>query len=683
MKTAVTNPLLKAHNQHNAAIFSADGRLLEYSDLFNKNILNKQLTPAIDELMKLMANMSEGVWWHGQSTFYDQDGHRCSLSTSVLKTPGQSGMECLVLVDVADLAHGTLLQKLKLVIENADFVTTLYSTDGKPIYISPVAEKIFGYSAEELMSQSPHKGILDEYKQAYFNYVDDVMHCGNRKEGLEFRYRKKDGNVVWLYLKMNSVCDENGKVTHIQSSTHDISAAKHSQELLKKSEENALAITNSSNSAILLINHQHHIISVNDRAKVLALQFFDTSIAEGNDLLEINRGKHRKAYLDGFNRAIKGEVVNKYEKIQLDESHKDIWFHFRYVPVWSSDGSISAVNWTATDVTDEKKAEEYTISLLQRLNLANSAGEIGIWEYNFKTATCRFDDQCLRLFENQIDVKATIANWVKHYKKNYRLTLLKTLAPDISKEKALFDIELELEYEAANVKFHQLKGKIQFKDGKPVAAIGVLIDITNAKAIENNLENSKNQLNLAQRLAQMGGFEYDLVRRKTDWSENNFHIHAIKNNRIPNLPQYLQKVHTDDRQALIRSIRMAATSNKLHEETYRYKLPDREATFNLRIKGVFYRNKLIKMVGTIQDVSDNISLKKSLEHKEAQIDQNLKRLSKYSFMNSHKVRAPLSNILGIIQLLRLDQSTELLDMLERSAEELDQVIHEVNEILSE
>ncbi|HVD97471.1 MAG TPA: histidine kinase dimerization/phospho-acceptor domain-containing protein [Cytophagaceae bacterium] len=67
-----------------------------------------------------------------------------------------------------------------------------------------------------------------------------------------------------------------------------------------------------------------------------------------------------------------------------------------------------------------------------------------------------------------------------------------------------------------------------------------------------------------------------------------------------------------------------------------------------------------------------------------------KRLRDYSFLNSHKVRAPLARIMGIMNLIHAEeQKTEnenlrkYLDLLQDSAEELDRVINEMNAHLSD
>lgn len=68
------------------------------------------------------------------------------------------------------------------------------------------------------------------------------------------------------------------------------------------------------------------------------------------------------------------------------------------------------------------------------------------------------------------------------------------------------------------------------------------------------------------------------------------------------------------------------------------------------------------------------------------IREQLDTIEKYANMNSHQLRAPLSNILGLVNLLRSNNhqahdKEELLKNLDKEAVELDDIIKEMNEIL--
>jgi signal transduction histidine kinase len=109
--------------------------------------------------------------------------------------------------------------------------------------------------------------------------------------------------------------------------------------------------------------------------------------------------------------------------------------------------------------------------------------------------------------------------------------------------------------------------------------------------------------------------------------------------------------------------------------TYPHKKKDGEI-IQVEISGnaIPYKGKNAKVILAI-DVTERVNYIKAVE------DQN-EKLREISWMQSHVVRAPLARILGLISLMK-DlkangiEKAEIMDYLEISANELDQVIREI------
>jgi signal transduction histidine kinase len=89
-------------------------------------------------------------------------------------------------------------------------------------------------------------------------------------------------------------------------------------------------------------------------------------------------------------------------------------------------------------------------------------------------------------------------------------------------------------------------------------------------------------------------------------------------------------------------------------------------------------------VDSVKELNEN--LEGMVRERTTKINEQLNKLSKYVYMNSHELRAPLARMLGLMQLIKhtdvpLDQKTELIDMLYESSNELDVVIKEMNRLL--
>jgi light-regulated signal transduction histidine kinase (bacteriophytochrome) len=97
-------------------------------------------------------------------------------------------------------------------------------------------------------------------------------------------------------------------------------------------------------------------------------------------------------------------------------------------------------------------------------------------------------------------------------------------------------------------------------------------------------------------------------------------------------------------------------------------------------RGVLIRDtngKAIRAIGAMIDLTDTLERIRKIEI------QN-KALREISWLQSHIVRAPLANLLGLITLLRDSQEkgiydSNLINYIYESTEKLDQVIHDIVE----
>lgn len=121
------------------------------------------------------------------------------------------------------------------------------------------------------------------------------------------------------------------------------------------------------------------------------------------------------------------------------------------------------------------------------------------------------------------------------------------------------------------------------------------------------LRQSEARLMQAQRVAQLGYWEWDLVRDHVHWSDQVFHLLPIDPSVLDNSFQsFLEFVHPDDRRLVNTAIDDALADRSPYRVEHRVIGPDgNEVTVEQQAEVIFGDNDVpLRMVGTVQDISE-------------------------------------------------------------------------------
>lgn len=174
-------------------------------------------------------------------------------------------------------------------------------------------------------------------------------------------------------------------------------------------------------------------------------------------------------------------------------------------------------------------------------------------------------------------------------------------------------------------------------------------------------------------------WDYDLITDQITWMQGYSETYGYdKNNDLSGF-WAMNKIHPEDRERVKRAFK-----NTLEQKRkdwfaeYRYLCADGSAKY-VRDRGyvIFNQdNDAVRMIGALQDID------KQKKYEQQLLNQN-DQLKEIAWINSHEVRRPLSNILGLVGLIKGVPETsaevaQLIDLLAVSAEELDHAVIMVN-----
>ncbi|MGM0432337.1 MAG: PAS domain S-box protein [Spirochaetota bacterium] len=165
---------------------------------------------------------------------------------------------------------------------------------------------------------------------------------------------------------------------------------------------------------------------------------------------------------------------------------------------------------------------------------------------------------------------------------------------------------------------------IRDADGKPAYVLGSVVDITERKHYEKVLLENRDLLDTTQRLAKIGGWEWDVNRQAMSWTDETYRIHDLKPDEIvAGSPEHIQRSLAcyDQKDRLV----IEEAFRRCTEKGIPYDLEAPLTTAHGQRKwvrtvaqAVMEGNRIVKVIGNIMDITERReterALLKSKEH---------------------------------------------------------------------
>jgi diguanylate cyclase (GGDEF)-like protein/PAS domain S-box-containing protein len=147
-----------------------------------------------------------------------------------------------------------------------------------------------------------------------------------------------------------------------------------------------------------------------------------------------------------------------------------------------------------------------------------------------------------------------------------------------------------------------------FDNNKQVTGIyGITKDITYYVQSRKELTKVKNSLELAQQIAKLGSWEYDINKNVSYWSNQKFQIYGCKNSNdfVPTLEKVTEYVHPQDREYFQHTLINAINERKSFMMEFRILRKDRTVVYVIEQAEVILNKngEPIRFIGTIQDIT--------------------------------------------------------------------------------
>lgn len=180
-----------------------------------------------------------------------------------------------------------------------------------------------------------------------------------------------------------------------------------------------------------------------------------------------------------------------------------------------------------------------------------------------------------------------------------------------------------IEVEISTKIFHEASGEKR--------TCTIVRDVTDRMAIERELRHSRERLAEAERVAQIGSWEYDITTGRVSWSDGLFQIYSLARDEFdPTFEGGMERVYPDDRELVIDTVQQAVAGRSSFTLEYRAVRADgRLRTLRNRAEVVVDdAGDPIRVVGIAQDITDAKLAQEALQSTSSDLERRAIELQK-------------------------------------------------------
>lgn len=337
---------------------------------------------------------------------------------------------------------------------------------------------------------------------------------------------------------------------------------------------------------------------------------------------------------DLIRRAFAGEIT-KSPALRHDASlsvggGNSRWVEATAYPVKDEAGTIREVVILSQDVTSRVDAETALDDAQARFHIAREAAQLGVFDYDFRTGQCIWDERIRSLWGVEPEEVITDSVFMNGIHPDDRTGVVQALAfaakPD-------GDGDYSAEYRVIHrgtgrTRWLMASGRAFFTGGEATRLVGTVQDISDRRRYEDALRASEERLQIGLAAAGLGHWSWDAATDRVDFSEQACAIFGLSAGEEITWKGLQVLLHPEDAPVAVQSVQESLLSGE--DYTIEYRVNRRDGTrvwVMVRGRPVYGQSGMPPgMIGVVQDITERKRAEEKIRLLMAEVNHRSKNL---------------------------------------------------------
>ena len=329
---------------------------------------------------------------------------------------------------------------------------------------------------------------VEEDRDRVYQQYRRALGGGDESFGAEFRVRRRDSSVRWILGRGRMFRGPDGRIVRYCGIDIDITARREAELALEDSELRLRLAIEAAGLGIWDWDLVSNTMTWSERAKTIAGFAIDRPVTfeQVRDVthpedLPITSGMAKTA----LDPTIRSKVPFEYRIVRPGGELRWVMAHgeatFRSV-----EGVEKAIRFTGTiqDISERKNADDLLAESEARLRLALDAARLGIWQYDVAAGQLATSPELNRLLGYPDTAALTLEELRRRYYPGDEEAVRQAGERALANGERYFQCEYRFMHAAGNWRWLHLRAELTTVAGKPSRVAGVVMDITDLKAAE-------------------------------------------------------------------------------------------------------------------------------------------------------------------------------------------------------